>query len=62
LGIPLEIKSFYDFFKILFKFATKFDVIVFDEFQNFYFVDKSIFSYIQQFWDETDDKVKIFVS
>ena len=62
IDLPLQIDSFYDFFKMLFKFSHQFDAIVFDEFQNFLRVDKSIYSYIQQLFDETDQPIKLILT
>jgi len=46
-----EIDSWNTFFKILFKRCKKY-VVVFDEFQNFYNIEKSVFSVIQRNVDE----------
>ncbi len=62
LWLPLHFQDFFDFFKVLFQIWDKFDAIVFDEFQNFYYINKSVYSYIQQLWDDTKKSIKIFVT
>ena len=49
-----NIESWVDFFKVIFE-RCKRKVIVFDEFQNFWKVDKSVFSKLQKFCDENED-------
>jgi uncharacterized protein len=47
LSIP-RFSTLYDFFSFIFE---KYDYIFFDEFQNFYHVDKSAYSYLQKLFD-----------
>lgn len=55
-----ETSSMDEFLKILFETAmAKPIVVVFDEFQNFKYVDSSVFSIFQKFWDEYHKKAKI---
>lgn len=54
LGAFEKIISWKEFFKFIFT-RLKGKTVVFDEFQNFYSVDKSIFSTIQYFIDENED-------
>ena len=61
--IPLiktvSFRSFDDFFAFLFSYMKEHRlIIVFDEFQNFEFVDPSVFSIIQKHWDKEKDKIK----
>ncbi|OGR05373.1 MAG: ATPase [Deltaproteobacteria bacterium RIFOXYD12_FULL_50_9] len=61
--IPLlksvKITSFEDFFAILFEqMAASPLFIVFDEFQNFLYVDPSVFSTLQHLWDNNQDRAK----
>jgi len=64
LGIKfLKFENFKDFFEFLFDYSKKQDLIlVFDEFQNFYKIDKWIFSDLQYFWDLNKDfsNLKLF--
>jgi len=59
----LKFNWFNNFFDFLFDLSTKQNlIIVFDEFQNFYKIDKNIFSDLQYFWDLNKDKsnLKLF--
>lgn len=61
--IPLlrsaKITSFEHFFSILFEqMAASPLFIVFDEFQNFLYVDSSVFSTLQHLWDSNQDRAK----
>ncbi len=49
-----NIEDWVGFFKVIFERCKK-KVVVFDEFQNFWKVDKSIFSILQKFYDENED-------
>ncbi|MCD6254325.1 MAG: ATP-binding protein [Thermotogae bacterium] len=49
-------QSWYDFFLELFE---KHKIIIFDEFQNFYKVDKNILYALQHAWDETRSNTKL---
>ncbi|MBI1883147.1 MAG: ATP-binding protein [Chlamydiae bacterium] len=52
-------KSLGDFFLFLFNYMKEHPtVIIFDEFQNFEFVDPSVFSIFQNLWDQLKDEVK----
>ncbi|MBD3204437.1 AAA family ATPase [Candidatus Woesearchaeota archaeon] len=60
-SIPL-FNSSLDFTRYIFE---KYEYIFFDEFQNFYFIDKSIYSIVQKYFDEyrrKNKKLSIFVS
>lgn len=47
-----QFRNWDDFFKFLFEISAKKQIsIIFDEFQNFKFVDPSIFSILQKHWD-----------
>ncbi|MEK7167001.1 MAG: ATP-binding protein, partial [Patescibacteria group bacterium] len=60
LIIPSKINSFEDLIKFLFQFSQKQSLIViFDEFQNFQYVDSSVFSLFQKYWDLNKEKSKI---
>ena len=50
--------NWYDFFTELFEKAR---VVIFDEFQNFYKVDRSILYSLQHAWDEVKSPVKLIV-
>lgn len=53
----LNLKDFFDF---LFNYAKKEKlVLVFDEFQNFFNIDKKIFSDLQYLWDLNKDEINI---
>lgn len=55
-----EPSTFDEFLKNLFETSvTKPVVAVFDEFQNFKYVDPSVFSVFQKFWDQYHKKAKI---
>lgn len=61
--IPLiktvSFRSFEDFFSFLFGYMKEHCLlIVFDEFQNFEFVDPSVFSTLQKHWDREKDRIK----
>ena len=46
-----KIGSWHVFFEVVFKRCAGY-VVVFDEFQNFFFIDKSVFSIMQKYCDE----------
>ena len=51
--------NFEDFFSFIFNYMKEHHIIiVFDEFQNFEFVDQSVFSIIQNHWDREKDTIK----
>ncbi|MDZ7339735.1 MAG: ATP-binding protein [candidate division KSB1 bacterium] len=55
----LQFANFDGFFKFLFQtLERKNYTFVFDEFQNFLYVDASVFSIVQKYWDEYKDKIK----
>jgi uncharacterized protein len=55
----LKITNFEQFFSILFdQMAAEPLFIVFDEFQNFLYVDPSVFSTLQHLWDSNRDRAK----
>ena len=55
----LRISNFEQFFSILFEqMAAEPLFIVFDEFQNFLYVDPSVFSTLQHLWDSNRDRAK----
>jgi AAA+ ATPase superfamily predicted ATPase len=55
----VSFRSFEDFFAFLFSYMKEHRlIIVFDEFQNFEFVDPSVFSIIQKHWDKEKDGIK----
>lgn len=58
--VPEKLISWEDFFNILFNLSekTKF-IIIFDEFQNFYHVDQSVYSILQKKIDEYKNKTKM---
>jgi len=69
-----EIKHFFDFpmignitkmkdvFKLLFEIAKqKRIVVIFDEFQEFYKINKAVFSELQNLWDTNKNKTKMFL-
>jgi len=61
--IPLiktvSFRNFEDFFSFIFSYMKEHPVIVvFDEFQNFEFVDPSIFSTVQNHWDREKGNIK----
>ena len=61
LGIP-KFSTIYDFLNYIFE---KYDYIFLDEFQNFYYMEKSAYSYLQKIFDEYKTKDKslcLFVS
>ncbi len=52
-------KTFGDFFSFLFDYMKdQFSIVVFDEFQNFEYVDPSVFSTLQNLWDSGKDTIK----
>jgi AAA+ ATPase superfamily predicted ATPase len=52
-------KSFEDFFSFVFSYMKeKSLMMVFDEFQNFEFVDPAIFSMVQNHWDEEKNNIR----
>ena len=56
----LNFSNFKDFFDFLFDYAKKENLIlVFDEFQNFFKIDKNVFSDLQYLWDLNKDKMNI---
>lgn len=60
--IPLiktvSFRNFEDFFAFLFSYMKEHRlIVVFDEFQNFEFVDPSVFSIIQKHWDREKDNI-----
>ena len=58
--VPSRLNNWEDFFNIIFEVSKKEKIIiVFDEFQNFNFVDKSIFSILQKKIDEYKNKIKM---
>lgn len=63
LGYKITFDSIRDFLKFLFKYSTENQNlnIVFDEFQNFSFVNNEIFYDFQEFWDQYNKKWKINV-
>jgi len=64
LWFTVKFESLRDFLKFLFEYSIKNPNlnVVFDEFQNFKFVNKEIFSDFQEFWDiyKRDSNIKIF--
>lgn len=56
MNIP-RFPNLYELFKYLFE---KYDYLFLDEFQNFYYMDKSAYSYIQKLFDEYRMKNKTF--
>jgi len=59
LAGAVSFKSFDDFFLFLFNLMKQnSSIIVFDEFQNFEFVDPSVFSVIQKHWDTQHDAIR----
>jgi len=55
----LRLNDFDGFFKFLFqKLTTTNFTFVFDEFQNFQYVDPAVFSILQKYWDEYKDRIK----
>jgi len=65
LWFEIKFSSLREFLKFIFDYSKKQSElwnnlnIVFDEFQNFQFVNKEIFSDFQEFWDKNKDKTKI---
>ncbi|MDI6791968.1 MAG: ATP-binding protein [bacterium] len=60
IGFLPQLSNFTDFFRLLFQYAEKEKIIiVFDEFQNFQYVDPSIFSILQHLWDEWNKKTRM---
>ena len=58
--LPKEIRSWEDFFNIIFELSKKQRlIVVFDEFQNFCFTDNSVFSILQKKIDEFKKHVKM---
>ena len=54
----LQFANFDGFFKFLFQTLERNNyTFVFDEFQNFLYVDASVFSVFQKYWDEYKDKI-----
>ncbi|MBU4369996.1 ATP-binding protein [Patescibacteria group bacterium] len=63
-GIPFigHLNSFDDFFELIFQYSkNKFLIVILDEFQNFKYVDPSVFSILQKYWDKYKDKSKIIL-
>jgi len=55
----LQFADFDGFFKYMFQtLERKNYTFVFDEFQNFLYVDSSVFSVFQKYWDDYKDKIK----
>jgi len=55
----LQLADFDGFFKFLFQRLEKKNyTFVFDEFQNFLYVDPAVFSIFQKYWDEKKDKIR----
>lgn len=53
-------RDFSEFFKFIFEISKKEKIIVvFDEFQNFKFIDRSVFSILQNYWDAEKSKVRL---
>ena len=62
LKIPIfgEIKSFKDIFALLLEFSRNHPLtVVIDEFQDFYFINPSVYSSIQHLWDLNKDSSKM---
>lgn len=58
--LPKEIRNWEDFFNIIFELSKKQRlIVVFDEFQNFHYVDNSVFSILQKKIDEFKNKAKM---
>jgi len=58
--VPKRLNNWEDFFNIIFEISKKEKlIIIFDEFQNFNFVDKSVFSILQKKIDEYKNKIKM---
>lgn len=54
------LRNFSEFFKFIFEIAKQQNLtIIFDEFQNFKFVDPAVFSTLQNYWDGQKKKTKI---
>lgn len=54
----LQFANFDGFFKFLFQTLQRNNyTFVFDEFQNFLYVDPAVFSIFQKYWDENKDKI-----
>jgi AAA+ ATPase superfamily predicted ATPase len=54
----MKFSDFDVFFRFLFrKLNTSFFTFVFDEFQNFQYVDPAVFSILQKYWDENKEKM-----
>ena len=57
-----KITQMKDVFRILFEIARKKQmIIIFDEFQEFYKINKAIFSELQNLWDSNKNKAKVFL-
>ena len=57
-GYNIKFSDWDSFFKYL---LENFDLIVFDEFQNFERVDKSLFSKLQNIWDDSKTKTTLIL-
>jgi len=58
--LPARINNWEDFFNIIFELSKEKRIIaVFDEFQNFHYIDKSVFSILQKKIDEYKNQVKM---
>ncbi len=59
LRVMRSFGSFEDFFSFLFSYMKEHRlIVVFDEFQNFEFVDPSVFSILQKHWDKEKADIK----
>lgn len=61
MGYSPSFKNWEEFFRYLSKIAERHTIIIFDEFQNFNRVDKSVFSIMQKEWDENKDSIKMLL-
>ncbi len=65
LGYDIHFHSIREFLKFLFEYGKEHPwlCVVFDEFQNFTYVDESIFDDFQEFWDKYKEgaNIKLFV-
>jgi len=61
LDIPIysDVKSSKELLQIIFNYAEQnFITVVFDEFQNYQFVNPAVFSELQDIWDQRKEKTK----
>ncbi len=57
-----EFTRWESFFRAIFSYSRKEDtIVVFDEFQNFLYADRSVFSTIQNLWDEMGKESRILM-